>query len=289
MTKSFIQLGLIGLIVIAGQSYATENNTQTANKPARVYCPLCENIAPSFMPGGNKFKRHNSHCIKCGCKERQRHLWLLLQYHYPQLFSAQDNVIEWNLGTDNMLRPARTPSFQVIHFGADKSMARILFARYNINYICADAINDKRRSYSRTISLTSTEFDDDSQDIILLDHALQMVQNDTEALAEMYRILKPRGTLYIQIPVYNDLEKTFEDPSISTDEERHKHFNQSDHVRKYGTDVLERIQHAGFTVGLARLTDIPKKDREYYGLDGYDDDPIVNAARGADIYICIKE
>ena len=43
-------------------------------------------------------------------------------------------------------------------------------------------------------------------------------------------------------------EKTFEDPIITTPEERLKIFWQEDHFRIYGLDNKQRLEKAGFSV-----------------------------------------
>ena len=43
-------------------------------------------------------------------------------------------------------------------------------------------------------------------------------------------------------------EKTYEDFSITSPEERTKHFGQYDHVRIYGRDYFNRLRNVGFTV-----------------------------------------
>jgi hypothetical protein len=50
----------------------------------------------------------------------------------------------------------------------------------------------------------------------------------------------------IQIPISDPV--TFEDLTITDPEERLRLFGQRDHVRRYGPDVLHRMQEAGFAV-----------------------------------------
>ena len=55
-------------------------------------------------------------------------------------------------------------------------------------------------------------------------------------------------------PIYR--EKTYEDSSIVDPEERLKAFGQSDHIRKYGWDYVDRLREAGFTVDTIRVSDL---------------------------------
>jgi hypothetical protein len=44
------------------------------------------------------------------------------------------------------------------------------------------------------------------------------------------------------------MEKTLEDPSVVSPEDRERVFGQFDHVRLYGQDYRSRLESAGFTV-----------------------------------------
>jgi hypothetical protein len=52
----------------------------------------------------------------------------------------------------------------------------------------------------------------------------------------------------LQVPIDYSKTYTFEDSSITTPEEREKHFGQYDHLRLYGQDYLQRLMQAGFNV-----------------------------------------
>jgi hypothetical protein len=53
----------------------------------------------------------------------------------------------------------------------------------------------------------------------------------------------------LQVPIALALDRTIEDPSATTDEQRIERFGQEDHVRLYSRgDYLQRLQAAGFAV-----------------------------------------
>ena len=52
----------------------------------------------------------------------------------------------------------------------------------------------------------------------------------------------------MQCPVYNCMEETLEDPTITDPSERERIYGQNDHLRKYGKDYGDRIRSAGFEV-----------------------------------------
>ena len=70
--------------------------------------------------------------------------------------------------------------------------------------------------------------------------------NDKLAMAEVYRILKKGGLLIAMIPIIEGWNETFEDDSITSEEDRDRYFGQNDHVRMYGSDFRDRLAAAGF-------------------------------------------
>ena len=46
----------------------------------------------------------------------------------------------------------------------------------------------------------------------------------------------------MQVPMSNILDKTLEDSSVKTSEERLKVFGQTDHLRLYGLDYKDRLE-----------------------------------------------
>jgi ubiquinone/menaquinone biosynthesis C-methylase UbiE len=103
-----------------------------------------------------------------------------------------------------------------------------------MNAIYLDAIN---------IPFKNEEFN-----CIYASHILEHIIEDRKAMSEMYRVLKKNGTLIALIPQTFSLEKTYEDSSIVSPEDRKRVFGQWDHVRLYGCDFSERLKTSGFYV-----------------------------------------
>ena len=72
--------------------------------------------------------------------------------------------------------------------------------------------------------------------------------------------MKPGGWGIMQVPQDFSREETYEDPTITSPEEREKHYWQKDHVRLFGKDYPKWLRKAGFTV-----TEFDPK--EHYGVD----------------------
>lgn len=75
---------------------------------------------------------------------------------------------------------------------------------------------------------------------------LEHIPDNQMAMEEIFRVLKPGGWAIPQIYILRD--KTFEDPSVKTPEDRERVFGQRDHVRVYGLDYKNRLEQAGFSV-----------------------------------------
>jgi hypothetical protein len=60
--------------------------------------------------------------------------------------------------------------------------------------------------------------------------------------------MKPGGWGIMQVPQDVTRYETYEDASITSPEEREKHFWQYDHVRLFGLDYPDWLREAGFDV-----------------------------------------
>lgn len=95
--------------------------------------------------------------------------------------------------------------------------------------------------------ITALNFPDQSFDAVICSHVLEHVPNDRAAMRELYRILRPGGMAYVQVPFADD-KSTDEDPTVTDVAERRRRFGQFDHVRVYGIDLADRLREAEFSV-----------------------------------------
>ncbi|MEM6347979.1 MAG: methyltransferase domain-containing protein [Bacteroidota bacterium] len=121
-----------------------------------------------------------------------------------------------------------------------------------ISYFPVDLFTEGYKYPEGTINMdiTQMEFPENKFDFILCSHVLEHVPNDTLAMSELYRVLKPGGWGILQVPIEMDREQTYEDDSITSPEERKIAFGQFDHVRVYGRDYIKRLEYVGFAVEL---------------------------------------
>jgi SAM-dependent methyltransferase len=162
-------------------------------------------------------------CPVCHSLERHRALWLYLQ----------DQTC---LFTENL---------HVLHFAPEEAFRRALADLPNLNYVTADI---EPGQAMLAIDITQIPFASGTFDVILCNHVLEHVPDDRRAIGELYRVLKHGGWAILQSPVDTQRERTFEDPTITSPQERERLFGQNDHVRVYGRDYKARLESAGFAV-----------------------------------------
>ncbi|MBV1879518.1 MAG: methyltransferase domain-containing protein [Pseudomonadales bacterium] len=115
------------------------------------------------------------------------------------------------------------------------------------------------------MDITDIQYPAASFDIIYCSHVLEHVLDDIGAMSEFHRVLKDDGWAILLVPISGD--KTYEDVSIVDPESRLEAFGQSDHVRKYGRDYVDRLKTAGFIVNTISVNDLVDKGRaERMGL-----------------------
>jgi predicted SAM-dependent methyltransferase len=127
------------------------------------------------------------------------------------------------------------------------------------------------------MDITDIKYPGESFDVIYCSHVLEHVTDDRRAMSEFHRVLRRSGWAILLVPIYDGL--TFEDPSIVDPQERLKAFGQDDHVRRYGSDYVDRLRDAGFKVRVTRIDDlVGKADAIRMGL----------TPDSGEIYLCTK-
>ncbi|RUA13498.1 MAG: SAM-dependent methyltransferase [Flavobacteriia bacterium] len=196
----------------------------------------------SFLPYGYENPRENVLSPSTLSLERHRLLWLYLKNE-----------------TDFF-----TKTHQVLHFAPEQAFYKRFRGMQNIAYTTTD-LNSPLADVKADIC--NLPFEDNAFDVILCNHVLEHIPNDTKAMQELYRVMKPGGWGIFQIPQDLKRENTFEDDTITDKKERAKIFGQYDHVRIYGRDYFDKLRSMGFTVEEVDYTSVlPKEDVEKYRL-----------------------
>lgn len=218
------------------------------------YCPCCQRhirkfVGPSFGLG--------QACPACGSLERQRLLMLYLT-RYQQVFSSR---------------------LSLLHFAPEQCLYDRFSAASLLEYVTAD-IRDLPMVHMQ-FDITAIPWPDESFDLIICSHVLEHVEDDAKALQELRRVLRPGGNALLQHPIAPALERTYEDPAIIEPADRLEAFGQSDHVRRYGRDFVERLQAAGLDSQCIRIVD--ELSSELVNGCGLREGRKI---RGEDIYVC---
>ncbi|MEY8847827.1 class I SAM-dependent methyltransferase [Psychroserpens sp. XS_ASV72] len=134
---------------------------------------------------------------------------------------------------------------KVLHFAPEQCFLKRFKALDHIDYTTTD-LNSPIADVKADIC--NLPFSDNSYDVIFCNHVLEHIPDDTKAMQELYRVLKPGGFGIFQIPQDLTREQTFEDNSITDRKARAEIFGQYDHVRVYGRDYFDKLRSIGFKV-----------------------------------------
>jgi len=196
-------------------TYVLKGNTYTD--------PIDNKSFRKFLPYGYENQRENVLSPSTLSLERHRLLWLYLKNE-----------------TDFFTAPKR-----VLHFAPEQAFYKRFRKQKNLEYITTDLESPLADVKADICNLP---FKDNEFDVILCNHVLEHIPDDTKAMQELYRVLKPDGMAILQIPQDLSREETFEDHSITDKKERAKIFGQYDHVRIYGRNYFEKLRSVGFEV-----------------------------------------
>lgn len=204
---------------------------------ASHYCCICESRVRRFLP----YRRgmvsvpplmlqlavvgsdvEHFECPVCQSHDRERHL---LMY----------------LNTSNLLR--RMGGTRILHFAPERHLQRFIRTAEPAEYVLGDLY--PASAGVQKIDLQAVPYSDDYFDFVLANHVLEHVQDDAQALREIFRVLRPGGHAILQTPYASGLTKTFEDSAIRSEQACLQAYGQEDHRRLYGQDIAHRFEASG--------------------------------------------
>ena len=216
-------------------------------------CPICGKSSRRFLRSG-VVPRDDAQCVHCGSLERHRLLWFFVTKK-TDLFNGCRK--------------------RVLHVAPEACLESRFKDRLGQDYLTADLFDPKAMV---KMDISAIDYPDETFDVIYCSHVLEHVPDDRKAMREFCRTLKRSGWSILLVPITS--EKTYEDPSITSPEERLRIFGQEDHVRNYGPDYVDRLREAGFEVEVIRVSDLVGQDEAIHmGLTSATDD----------IYFCKKK
>ena len=195
-----------------------------------VFCPIANKEFKTFIKSGNDYITPSN-----GAKSRQRTVWLYL--------TKELNIL--------------TEPLKILHIAPELSYFEILKKQKNIEYFAGDKMvaGYSNQKGVDNVDLTGLNYENDFFDVIICNHVLEHIPDDKKAISEMFRALKKGGKAVVTVPMDENLEKTNENPNITSPADRKKHFGQWDHLRMYSTDIKQRFENEGFNTELIKYAD----------------------------------
>ena len=143
---------------------------------------------------------------------------------------------------------------EILHFAPERQL-RDRVKNAAVRYVTADYDRgdcDLKLDMSSMPSVPDASFD-----VVIACDVLEHVPDDTAAMREIRRILRPGGTAILTVPQKDPPSFTDEDSGVTDPTEREKRFGQKDHARMYGDDFAQRLHNAGFNVQTIAVGDFP--------------------------------
>jgi SAM-dependent methyltransferase len=196
---------------------------------SKVECNLCHYKTRRFA---SSTWHLYTNCQQCRSGVRHRLLWATFE-HLEQ-FSLKKIIENKN----------------VLHFAPEKILSELI-SRHAREYKKADYLAEgyyfDQIDYNIDIS-DMPIIENESFDCVIACDVLEHVQNHVGGMKELYRILKKGGYCILTVPQRDNLDVTFEDPTINTTDGRKNAYGQADHLRIYGNDFNKMLEDCGFEV-----------------------------------------
>ncbi len=170
-------------------------------------CPICNYRGPFMDVFPETGIRKHAQCPGCGSLERHRMQRLVL---------------------DTVLKDKKASRMSLLHFAPEQCF-KIYFKNFFGSYLTADLSG---KNVNRKEDLTCLSFNDNSFDVVYASHVLEHIKNDSAALLEIKRVLKPNGFAIIPVPIIGEKTIEYSEPNP----------HEVYHVRCPGEDYYERYK-----------------------------------------------
>jgi SAM-dependent methyltransferase len=239
----FFLLRVLPRPLLIRMSYVFRAFAPLLYKGNKVECTVCEKKFRKFLSYGSKVaERQNVLCPYCLTLERHRLMWLYLK-DKTNFFTAD---------------------LKVMHVAPEQCFYKSFRKQKNLDYTTGDLVSPLADIH---FDLHKIPLEDNQYDVIFCNHVLEHVDDDHQCMTELLRIMKPGGWGIFQVPIDGSRDTTYEDPTITSPEDREREFWQKDHVRLFGLDYPDRLEKAGFKVDRNNMVnEIPAELAERYRL-----------------------
>jgi SAM-dependent methyltransferase len=234
--------------------------------------PTAKRVAKKMLRPGARvnlrrlyYYGHKFSCNLCGSSVRTlfdsgSDLPILRELGVIGGFKAQDSCPVCLMGArtrlvgrylEHELLPQNSGLRRILHVAPERELIRIIQRQIaNVEYIAADLHTEHYDGGVEVVraDITDLPWEADSFNLIICNHVLEHVPDDQKAMSELYRVTRPDGLAILQVPIGGKLARTIEEPPAQCPSERERRFGQSDHVRIYGSDYIDRLRTTGFRV-----------------------------------------
>ncbi|WP_391572835.1 class I SAM-dependent methyltransferase, partial [Cohnella sp.] len=244
--------------------YIAAATEEYINSPSIYCCSLCnkefhkfiawDDIYDSNVYQAEMYNKYTAICPFCEASDRER-IYRLYMEKVSDLLSSE--------------------RVAMLHIAPERNLGRWLRSCKNIDYVGGDLY--PQEDWMKQIDITEIAYPESSFDVVLCSHVLEHVPDDQKAMKELYRVMKVGGWGILQVPIIMNIDHTYEDPTITSPEDRYIHFGQEDHVRVYSKgDYIARLEGAGFEVEIFNYMDtFGKEEAQRYGTSPTDNIYIV--------------
>jgi SAM-dependent methyltransferase len=191
-------------------------------------CPICSYTGPFLDHENKEYPILQTQCPRCGLYERHR-----LQYLVIKLLATRIDF----------------KKMSILHFAPEMHFERFfngLFAKHHTADIFAAGVDF-------TVDIRKLPFADGSYDVIFASHVLEHVDRDADALAEIKRVLSPKGIAILPVPVVSPHTIEYPEPNA----------HEFGHVRAIGVDYFDRYRKVFAQVEVFSSTDFDASHQLY--------------------------
>lgn len=222
----------------------------------RYNCPFCIGGFSDFYSAGFSFPvlkemdvisagyREHVRCPMCNSSNRERLMYLFLK---------SKGYLE------------KQSKYSVLHIAPEKSLQTMWKRLKNVKHLSIDLSSPIADQH---MDISDLQLKDSTFDLVVCSNVLEHIIDDVGAMRELRRVLVSEGNALLMVPISTKLIHTYEDDSVIAPEDRERVFGQSDHVRIYALDFIDRAKKAGFDVHQVLPGEfLSEKDIEKYAID----------------------